>query len=171
MIRQSSEKNKLRTQSILPSISFEPFKFNSYKSSSERYHCKSFICISFSKRRIVIVREISNLIHSRLYQEGWCDPWGLVWPLWGEKRFFHLVKKSGVLLTCKGLNSTRKEFGLVDWNLKWCAWGVDVGQEDRTTINRRVWISLPISLLLSSFIFFALYCFLNCSKLLIWYNF
>jgi hypothetical protein len=80
---------------------------------------------------------------------------GLVWPLWGVKEIFHLVKKSSVLLVCKGLNSTCKEFSLVDWNLKWCAWGVDIGQVDPTTINRRVWISLllPISLLLFSHLY------------------
>jgi hypothetical protein len=30
------------------------------------------------------------------------------------KEIFHLVKKSSVLLKCKGFNSTCKEFGLVD---------------------------------------------------------
>ena len=34
-----------------------------------------------------------------------------MWPLLSEEEIFHRVKKSGVLLLCKGLNSTYKELG------------------------------------------------------------
>jgi len=98
-----------------------------------------------------------------------------VWPLWGVNEIFHLVKKSSVLLKCKVFNYICKEFGLVDWNLKWCAWGVDVGQVDRTTINRWVWISLSLSpylfIIVLTFIFLILYCILYCLNFLIQYNF
>jgi hypothetical protein len=97
---------------------------------------------------------------------------GLVWPLWGVKEIFHLVKKSSVHLKCKGFNSTCKEFGLVDWNLKWCAWGVDIGKVDQTTINRWVWISLSLSFHYCSHIYILnIILHLICLNFLIQYNF
>jgi len=107
-------------------------------------------CIFFSKREKNICTFFNDLLRSRGYLSL------ELWVSWTQGKGIPRVFRS-----CK------KDFYKVSENLKWVAWGLDVGTwSDRTRMN---WVCIPLfPILITLSCIFYLSCTL---EVLCWYNF